>query len=203
MTDRTILLMNSRRWIEASDNFFHNFDETLSFEERLSMLFEVDDLLKSLGLKYWLTNGSALGLARDKQFIPWDDDLDIDIYSEDLLPRFSELVCYLADAGYVCRAVSRGPTSKISAYKNNFKISLGGVYLENEFRKSKFRIYPKGFYENSVEYKIKDRVFNLPGPLDEYLSFIYKDWKTPLKANYVQADFLNNRIPMKYNKKEN
>jgi phosphorylcholine metabolism protein LicD len=202
MTD-TILMMNQHRWVEASNKFFHNFDESLSFEERVFMLYEVDDVLKSLDLKYWLTNGSALGIVRENRFIPWDDDIDIDLYSEDLLPRFGRLVYDLSNAGYVCRFVERGATSKISAYKNNFKISLGGIYLEDNFRRSKFRLYPKEFFENSVEYKIKDRVFNIPGPVDEYLSFIYKDWKTPLKTNYVQTDFLNNKIPIKYNKKEN
>ena len=31
---KTMLMMNQDRWTEASKKFFHNFDETLSFEER-------------------------------------------------------------------------------------------------------------------------------------------------------------------------
>lgn len=182
MSTKTFLLMNGARWVEANEKFFHNFDETLSFEERKKMLFEVDDILKLLNLEYWLTMGTALGLVRDNQFILWDDDIDIDLYSEDLLPSFSELVHRLADADYVCRYVQRGDTSKISAFKNNFKISLGGIYLDGEFRKSKFCRYPKRFYENSIKHKLGDREFNIPAPTDEYLSLIYKTWKVPLRG---------------------
>ena len=152
----TILMMNKQRWKEVSDKFFHNFDESLSFEKKTSMLFEVDDILKSFGLKYWLTNGTALGLVRDNQFIPWDDDLDIHVDSEDLLSCFGNLVSSLTDRGYVCRPVERGNTSKISTYKNNFKIAIGGIYLDGNFRKNKFRVWPKRFFENSIEYKIQD-----------------------------------------------
>ena len=182
MTDKTVLMMNKPRWLEASRDFFHNFDETLPFEDRASMLFEVDDILKSLNLKYWLTMGTALGLVRDNQFIPWDDDIDMDLYSEDLMPAFPQLVVRLADAGYVCRFVERGPTSKVSAFKNNFKISISGIYLDGEFRKSKFCQYPKRFFENSIKHKYGDREFNIPGPTDEYLSMIYKNWKVPLRG---------------------
>jgi len=199
---KTMLLMNQARWYDTLKHI-HDFDETHPLETRYDLLFQADDIMKKLEIKYWLTNGSALGLVRDDQLIPWDDDIDIDVYSEDLVPNFHQMVMSLVNSGFICRAVERGATSKVSAFKDNFKISISGIYLEDNFRRSKFRLYPKEFFENSVEYKIKDRVFNIPGPVDEYLSFIYKDWKTPLKANYVQADFLNNRIPMKYNKKEN
>mgnify|MGYP003651998562 CR=1 FL=1 len=182
MSTKTFLLMSGTRWVEASDKFFHNFDETLSFEERKKMLFEVDDILKLLNLEYWLTMGTALGLVRDNQFIPWDDDIDIDVYSENLLPCFNDLVNNLADKGYVCRYVQRGDTSKISAYKNNFKISLGGIYLDGDFRRSKFCQIPKKFYENSIKYKIDDRIFDIPAPTDEYLSLIYKNWETPIRS---------------------
>ena len=194
----TILMMNKQRWKEVSDKFFHNFDESLSFEKKTSMLFEVDDILKSFGLKYWLTNGTALGLVRDNQFIPWDDDLDIHVDSEDLLSCFGNLVSSLTDRGYVCRPVERGNTSKISTYKNNFKIAIGGIYLDGNFRKNKFRVWPKRFFENSIEYKIQDRFFNIPGPVDEYLSYIYKDWKTPLKSDFVKESFLRNEVVSKY-----
>ena len=181
--NQTSLLMNHEQWSEASDKFFHNFDENLPFEQRKDMLFEVDNILKLLGLKYWLTMGTALGLVRNNQFISWDDDIDIDIYSEALIPRFDALVHKLAEAGYVCRYVHRGNTSKVSAYKNNFKISISMLYLDGEWRRSKFTKLPKRFFENSIEYTIDDRQFNIPAPTDEYLSLIYKDWKVPLRSD--------------------
>jgi len=193
MSNKTVLMMSRERWIEASDKFFHNFDESLPQEKRREMLFEVDDILKSLKLKYWLTHGTALGFVREGEFIQWDDDLDIDLYSEDLAPRFNELLLFLADADYVCRFEFRdgGNTSKISAFKNNFKISLGAVYLDGEYRRSKFCTFPKRFYEDSVICELGGREFNVPGPTDEYLSFIYKTWKTPQKDGDGSGDIYN------------
>ena len=182
---KTMLMMNQSRWYETVARI-HNFDESLPVELRYKLLFEVDDVMQSLGISYWLTNGTALGLVRDDTLIPWDDDIDIDVYSEDLEPNFKSMVMLLVDKGFICRAVERGPTSKISAFKGNFKISIGGIYLDGENRNAKTCSYPKKYYENSFIYKIKDREFNIPGPADEYLSYLYKDWKTPSRSDNVR-----------------
>ena len=92
----------------------------------------------------------------------------------------------LVKLGYVCRVQERGDTSKVSAYKNNFKVSLGALYQHDKFRKAHSCSYPQSFFENSIEFKIKDRTFNIPGPVDEYLSFLYKDWKTPINSENVR-----------------
>jgi len=182
---KTMLMMNQQRWYETIKNV-HNFHESLPMDIRYNLLFEVDDVMKSIGLKYWLTNGSALGLVRDEQFIPWDDDIDIDVYSEDLVPNFREMVMKLVNMGFVCRVVDRGDTSKVSAYKKNFKISIGGIYLDGDLRRAKSCAYPKKFYENSITHTIRERDFSIPGPADEYLSYLYKDWKTPTRSDNVR-----------------
>ena len=182
---KTMLMMNQSRWYETL-KYVHKFDESLPMDTRYDLLFEVDNIMKHLKIDYWLTNGSALGLVRDNQFIPWDDDIDIDIYSEDLVPNFQSIVMSMVNFGFVCRVVQRGDTSKVSAFKNNFKISIGGIYLDGDLRRAKTCHYPKKFYENSVKLKIRDREFNIPGPTDEYLSYLYKDWKTPTRSDNVR-----------------
>lgn len=55
----------------------------------LEILCCVDDICKAHNIDYWLTYGSLLGAVRHGGFIPWDDDLDIEMLEKDykkLLP---------------------------------------------------------------------------------------------------------------------
>ena len=44
----------------------------------------VFQILESHSVRYWLEGGSLLGAARNGQIIPWDYDIDIGIYREDI-----------------------------------------------------------------------------------------------------------------------
>lgn len=52
-------------------------------ERMLEMLKYVDKLCAEHGIKYWLSSGSCLGAIRHGGFIPWDDDVDIEMLAED------------------------------------------------------------------------------------------------------------------------
>lgn len=49
----------------------------------LEMLKYIDKICRENNIKYWLSSGSCLGAVRHGGFIPWDDDLDVEMEKTD------------------------------------------------------------------------------------------------------------------------
>lgn len=49
----------------------------------LGMLRCIDKICRENGIKYWLSSGTCLGAVRHGGFIPWDDDVDIEMLESD------------------------------------------------------------------------------------------------------------------------
>ncbi len=57
----------------------------------LELLLEVDRICRKHHISYWLSSGTLIGAARHGGFIPWDDDLDIEM----MLPDYRRLMAIL------------------------------------------------------------------------------------------------------------
>lgn len=50
---------------------------------QFELLCEADRIFRQHSIRYCLAFGTLLGAVRHHGFIPWDDDVDIHVYSED------------------------------------------------------------------------------------------------------------------------
>lgn len=76
----------------------------------LEILKEVDIICRRNNIPYWLASGTLIGAVRHGGFIPWDDDLDIEILHSDKkrfmeacqreLPENYKLQCHATDKTY-------------------------------------------------------------------------------------------------------
>lgn len=68
-------------------------DKCLNLEEiqkhSVEILYALDEICRQEGIKYFLAYGTLLGAVRHGGFIPWDDDIDVQMPREDY-DRFEE-----------------------------------------------------------------------------------------------------------------
>ena len=82
----------------------------------VEILCVIDKICKKHKINYWLSSGTLLGAVRHHGFIPWDDDLDIEMLAEDYkrflsviqseLPNDLVLQSYKTDPNYVAPYVN-------------------------------------------------------------------------------------------------
>jgi len=63
------------------------------------LLFEVADVLEEVGIEFFLNYGTCLGAVREKKFIEYDEDLDLGVLIENLVPSLNKIVNQLIRKG--------------------------------------------------------------------------------------------------------
>lgn len=156
------------------------------------------DRLGGLGIPHLLSGGTLLGAARSGDFIPWDWDVEVSVRTEDLADRFDEVVADLADAGFAFEEVDRAPDNlKLVMDRDGTRFELQAYRLDGRLRTRRNYRTEERFFAEAATVVLRGRTYPCMGPIDEYLTGRYGDWRTPLRTSdkraYLNPDYF--RVP--------
>uniref|UniRef100_A0A8D0CFZ3 Ribitol-5-phosphate transferase n=1 Tax=Salvator merianae TaxID=96440 RepID=A0A8D0CFZ3_SALMN len=96
----------------------------------------VINILETSGVRYWLEGGTLLGAARYQDIIPWDYDVDLGIYLEDVpnceLLRSAESGSIVDEKGFVWEKAVEGDFYRVQySEHNHLHVDLWPFYPKN------------------------------------------------------------------------
>lgn len=156
---------------------------------------EVVDLFNLLGIRYCLSHGTILGVRRDGDTIPWDDDVDLAIFATDrpklaeARTKLREIGFYVPDEGDPNKPVdpaSNMPYYDFVAIKEGEKVEcwifdkISPFYVYDQKREG--LAIPEEHFDTFSTIAWRGVEFNAPNNVDGFLTKMYgPTWGTPDK----------------------
>ncbi len=147
-------------------------------------------ILDELEIKYFLLGGILLGAIRNKGFIPWDWDVEICVYSNDVSNKFNNL--------YLKILASKFTILKYDKKHSTFKIDIVGKFskeitkysimgwnhdVKNKIFWRKTLKIPDHFLINMTQIELFGKYHYAPYPTKKYLEHQYGDWEKPKRTS--------------------
>lgn len=183
----------SREIIEIPPKSFlgeHPFKELNNKVESAKFLYDL--MANNQNSFIVAVGGTALGFARDKDFIEWDFDIDLFASSKNEKQLFE----FLASMG--CKPFYEGQSIKGDLKLRNEDIVPFAIDLFNPDQDEYTDIYedhvwkwPTNMFTDNSVVNIHGYQLNIPNPVEKYLEGIYgKTWQTP-NSNFNYEDYGN------------
>ncbi len=189
------LLCNNDKRSKFPDNqwqkikYKYSKKKNFNFDNRFKNLLDVKIILDKLKIPFFLTHGALLGIHREKNFIKYDDDVDLDIFEELFLSNYDKICEELISKGFIVRGRKINDKGikgeKINLYRGKDKMNIRGIYIDSSYKKDKYRLtnvfqYLRKFHDNPDYIVFKNVTFMTPGPIEEFLVYCFgKNWMTP------------------------
>jgi len=175
------------------------FENPDILERANGLMVEISKALHNI--PHYYTFGTLLGIARDGRLIPWDDDIDIAIFSSDTQRVKEQLLQHTAsfealfDIRLYERIYSHGQPASITMdcmqHGNKlFIVNFDCMYVEGDRVKQELNDTPLHYFQGNDELKFNNTLIPVPKNYEGYLDYTYGDWHV-VKKN---TSFANNTI---------
>jgi len=177
----------------------------------------VKRVLDKYKVPFALIYGTALGAYRNKGFIPHDNDIDIGITEHIDFKTKKDIGWILYGLGFKPAEIGFNvfgrfeqaepgyngdeKTGIIVCEKEGMELSIFFFYEDDckthgkemtcipKLGAVKLMSIPSKFFKKLDTIKFYGDTYSIPGPIEEYLEFTYKDWKDPLGRDRGQTYF--------------
>ena len=166
------------------------FNVPLNQEICKENLLLFNETMNGNGVKYWLSEGTALGVVRDSGFISHDDDVDISFMYDYRQTFLKNVLPILKSKGFVLvRSGNHG--NYIGLIRNGEKLDIDivqqdGQCTANRTSNTKFNTECNNllkYLNNMRQIEFLGTTFTVPG--DDYLEYLYSSsWKIPKKSKF-------------------
>ena len=186
MNNRELSVLPKGEWEKVK--YLYCNSSKFDLEARTKNLMDIKKVLDGVGLEFWLHKGTALAAYREKDWIPWDDDVDLAVYEEHFLGHYERLYEIFLSQGFIVRGDKREHFSKLTLHRFREKTTVSALYLDPTYEDNKFRLrrgkrYPRHFYESEGRIDFKGQTFWVPAPIEDYLVYVYgENWRVPNKS---------------------
>lgn len=171
-------------------------------EVLLEMLKDLSAQMDKESARYYMSGGCVLGAVRHGGFIPWDDDIDLAVFEEDI-PALERALERLDKKKYSVQRPLEGTHSK-----DFYLISrIGTTHITDAGRNRMQRIsieihvlhpVPDGGWELALYHGMM-RVFNLDSMMTQYMpGTICKGSVSVMRGLSKVLDMFRNRCSMRY-----
>lgn len=165
------------------------------------MLEKIAKVFHSCEIEYWIEGGTLLGIRRENRLLPWDNDIDFSVKSTQI-DKLNDFISVLKKSGYRVKTrhfsedndfFKSGNLRMIKIREKRFWGLLKGkvcadIFIKYPFQNNhyweianKTKNVPSEFYKEFSTISFKGFQYNIPNLTDEYLTYRYSNWQTPVK----------------------
>ena len=174
-------------------------------DSREKGFLEIADILEKNNIFFFIQAGTVLGAKREGYFIKWDWDVEIGIFEKDFLNNYDLIRKEFVDKGFrIFHEIKSRKDGKIDLVKDFdekstvFEIlSWRYSFFSRKYHRWHINI-PLKFFKKQHKIRFLGRDFHCPGPVEEYLTYQYGDWRTPkktsLKKEYLTKSFYKKKF---------